>query len=374
MKKLIGTVAVAALLASAAFAEINFGAWLRVLAAPVASNGDDIVSGMTNSWGWGARTARLNIDATSEDEKVGFSMGVYNDAYSGLQAGDNYVMWAKPWDFLKISLGRWDYAEFRGDLAFGSWAWIRPLNWLFDDEGLTFDQLGAKNGIQLELAPVEGLLIMWNLPIASGWNDTYEMFEQQDIAAKYTIGDIGTIKLGWGGQGIRAGDDDKYLGDINVGFDLTAVENLFLTVGAKVSVASSDYKDANPDFAFIKAAVGASYQITDNFKISANFGVQTYEDLDPAFQFGVGVDVGLTDALSLGADFRGLLPQNDLDPTFSFLVGLTYNVSTNGYVGIGFQGVTNGNGFLKDKGPSELKASKADSFCWAVPIVLSVAF
>ena len=440
MKKLIGTVAVAALLASAAFAEINFGAWLRVLAAPVAGNGDDIVSGMTNSWGHGARPARINIDATSEDEKVGFSMGVYNDAYSGIGAGDNYVMWAKPWDFLKISLGRWDYTAFRGDLTFGSWAWIRPVNWLFDDEGLTFDQLGAKNGIQLELAPVEGLLIMWNLPIASGWNDAYKMFEGQDIAAKYTIGDIGTIKLGWGGNGGRlypnkgtaakwvageksygsyeeamqaeatnptyvkavaaSGDEEKYLGDINVGFDLTGIDNLFLTVGAKISIASEDYKtfhyaqaddDDDPRFGFIKIALGASYQITDNFKISANYGIQTWSKQDmglfdmkflPDHQFGVGIDVGLTDSLTLSADFRGLIHGDakvdgtkvdlDNDPSFSFLVGLTYNLSSNGYVGIGFQGVTGGNGFAIGGNP--LKASKSDSFCWAVPIAVSVAF
>ena len=410
MKKLIGTVAVAALLASAAFAEISFGSWLRAIAVPVAGDGEDIKSGMVNSWGWGARVARVDIRGTSEDEKAGFSMQIFNDHVGGLSDGDEAVLWVRPWDFLKVSLGHYDYTTFRGDLTFGSWAWVRPQNWLFDDEGLTFDKLGAKNGIHLELTPVEGLMIMWNLPI-TGWNDAYKMFEQQDIAAKYTIGDIGTIKLGWGGQGVRAstgagkvpknafafGDgyvtadedgnvtytelakavtsDDKYLGDINVGFDLTAVENLFLTVGVKVSVASSDYKDANPDFAFLKAAVGASYQITDNFKISANFGVQTYEDLDPAFQFGVGVDVGLTDALSLVADFRGLLPQNDLDPTFSFLVGLQYACSSNGYIGIGFQGVTNSNGFLPNGGDaSAFPAAKADAFSWAVPIAVSVWF
>ena len=40
MKKLIGTAVLAALVATSAFAEITFGAWLRVLAAPVAYDGE----------------------------------------------------------------------------------------------------------------------------------------------------------------------------------------------------------------------------------------------------------------------------------------------------------------------------------------------
>ena len=452
MKKLIGTAVLAGLLATSAFAEVNFGAFLRTLFVPVAGDGTDIKSGMVNSWGYGARVARINIDAVSENENFGFSMGVFNDAWGGIaENGDTAVMWVKPWDFLKVSFGKWDYTTFRGDLVLPSFGWVRPANWLFDDEGLTFDKLGAKTGLQLELAPVEGLLIMWNLPLASAkWQDAYKMFEGQDIAAKYTIGDIGTIKLGWGGKGARAVDekgtelgdddiaigddsywdgtkvakiekdtytDDKYLGDINVAFDLTAVENLFLTVGAKVSIASSKYKNLyymnssdefNPmdpttykasnlgAFGLLKIALGASYQITDNLKVSASYGIQTYAKYDedgmtgkkkPDHQFGVGVEVGLTDALFLDADFRGLIRggyEVDMggltididagDPAFSFLLGLRYEFASNGSLGIGFQGTTNGCGFLSGGGDSALGASKTDSFCWAVPIRMQVIF
>ncbi len=454
MKKLIGTAVLAALVATSAFAEISFGSWLRVVAAPVAGDGDNIYSGMTNSWGWGARVARVDINGTSEDGKVGFSMSVFNDANNGIANGDNQVIWAKPWDWLKVSLGAWDYTTFRGDLCFGSWNWIRPANWIFEDEGLTFDKLGAKSGMQLEITPVEGLVIMWNLPmggwIASNWDKAYKMLEQSDAAAKYTIADVGTIKVGWGGKGARkyknkghdagygvvvgdkayyyasgkdielakldlkdkaiqagsawkddsddakllkalfdydlmskenyfaavdASGEQKYYGDINVAFDLTAVENLYLTVGAKISIAESGYKDLledKEDFAFLKVALGASYKILDNLGVSASFGVQTYEKNDPSFQFGVGLDVGLTDALTLNADFRGLFigdteAGKSTDPQFSFLVGLQYACSSNGYVGIGFQGTTGGCGFL-----GNLKHE--NDFAWAVPIAVSCWF
>ena len=397
MKKLIGTAVLAALVATSAFAEISLGAWLRVVAAPVAGDGDDIYSGMTNSWGWGARTARLNISGVSEDEKAGFSMGVYNDAAKGLQQGDDYVLWVKPWDWLKVSLGKWDYTTFRGDFCFGSWNWIRPENWLFPDEGLTFDQLGAKSGMQLEITPVDGLVLMWNLPMgawikgydkdwadlyadadadkkvgAKPWDKAYKMLENSEAAIKYTIGDIGTIKAGWGGSSERDGKDYRNYGNINVAFDLTAVENLYVTVGAKIGIADGDYKDLRNDYKFIKVALGASYQILDNLGIAANFGVQTYEADDPSFQFGVGLNVGFTDTLSLNADFRGLIKgdskgKSDGDSYFSFLVGLQYACSSNGYIGIGFQGSTNGYGFLGGL------THKSD-FAWAVPIAVSVWF
>lgn len=446
MKKLIGTVAVAALIASAAFAEISLGAWLRAIAAPAAGDGDSIYSGMTNSWGWGTRVARVDINGSSEDGKIGFSMGVYNDADDGIAAGDNKVIWAKPWDWIKISLGRWDYTTFRGDLCYGSWNWIRPNNWLFGDEGLTFDQLGAGSGMQLELTPVEGLVVMWQLPMSgkiSSWNESYKMFEQSEAAVKYTIGSIGTIKAGWGGKGSRKyrnkghdagygvvvgdkayyyasqmdieealldlrnkewplGSDDKklydalyrmdrteanyfdavdpsgelkYWGDANVAFDLTAVENLYVTVGAKIALAESDYKKEcvadKEAFGFIKVALGASYQILDNLKVSASFGMQTYEEYDPSFQFGVGVDFGLADSLTLNADFRGLIKGDEgektYDPQFSFLVGVQYAMSSNGYVGIGFQGTTGGAGFLGN-------LQQEGKFAWAVPIAVSCWF
>ncbi len=373
MKKLIGTVAVAALLATAAFAEISMGAWLRAIAAPVAGDGDDIYSGMTNSWGWGTRVARVDINGTSEDGKVGFSMGVYNDADDGIAAGDNKVIWAKPWDWLRISLGRWDYTTFRGDLCFGSWNWIRPENWLFADEGLTFDQLGAQSGMQLEITPIDGLLLMWNLPmggkIGNNWEKSYKMLEKSEAAVKYTIGSVGTIKAGWGGKDTRNDNDDRYYGNVNVAFDLTAVENLYITVGARIAVASSDYQ--YDGFEFLKVALGASYQILDNLGIAANFGVRTYKEYDPDFQFGVGVNFGFTDTLTLNVDFRGLIIGDkgllSYDPTFSFLVGLQYAMSSNGYVGIGFQGATNGGGFLGN-------LQYEDKFSWAVPIAVSCWF
>ena len=373
MKKLIGTAMLAALLATSAFAELNMGAWVRTMVAPVAGDGDNIISGWANSWGYGIRNARISFNWTSDDEKVGMMYDIFGDGASGFGRGDYRAAWFKPADWVKFMVGHIDNGyTMRGDLCFGSWNWMRPNNWLFDDEGLTFN-LGNADALQVEFFPVEGLQILgrFAMPADGGFQDSYKMFEQSTFAVGYTIGSVGTIKAAWNGNGDRAGDDYKYLGDIQAAFDLTAVENLYITVGVKVSIAESDYKDLQDDFKFLKAALGVSYQILDNLRIAANFGVQTYEEADPSFQFGVGVDVGLTDSLTLSADFRGLIPGDGAgmtkaeDPAFSFLVGLDWGFSGNGQLGIGFQGSTNGYGILAGSG---YIAPADDSFSWAVPL------
>ena len=373
MKKLIGTAMLAALLATSAFAELNMGAWVRTMVAPVAGDGDNIISGWANSWGYGIRNARISFNWTSDDEKVGMMYDIFGDDSSDFKPGDYRAAWFKPADWVKFMVGHiYNGYTMRGDLCFGSWNWMRPNNWLFDDEGLTFN-LGNADALQIEFFPVEGLQILgrFAMPADGGFQDSYKMFEQSTFAVGYTIGSVGTIKAAWNGNGDRAGDDYKYLGDIQAAFDLTAVENLYITVGVKVSIAESDYKDLQDDFKFLKAALGVSYQILDNLRIAANFGVQTYEEADPSFQFGVGVDVGLTDSLTLSADFRGLIPGDGAgmtkaeDPAFSFLVGLDWGFSGNGQLGIGFQGSTNGYGILAGSG---YIAPADDSFSWAVPL------
>ena len=198
--------------------------------------------------------------------------------------------------------------------------------------------------------------------------------------------------------------EEKYYGDIQAAFDLTAVENLFVTVGVKVSLASDKYKElGGANFAFpgmvvrasdkpdlfntFKGAVGASYQILDNLKVSASYAIFLLENKgkkcdDPAMQFGVGVDVGLTDSLGLSADFRAMLPGNKVDPIYSFLVGVDWGFSSSGQLGIGFQGVIAAGEnaparSATDDDPAYTASvfqARPDKFSFAVPIKFSYWF
>ena len=393
-KTLIAVAAAAALTATSAFAEITFGAWLRTLTAPVASNGEDTVVGTANSWGWGARTARIDINGVSEDGKAGFAMNVFNDMSMDITAGDRAVLWVKPVDMIKISVGKYDSPDngLRGDFCYGSWNWLRPYNWGFDGEGLTFDGIWRK-GMMIEADPIEGLHAFVVIPMEDAKADSYykkaeDTYRNVQIGFGYAIDGVGKLKAQYIGddsyttdaEGDR--DETKTTGQIGVAFDLNAVENLYVTVGARFGIADKDYR---PDYLKMAFTAGASYQVSDAMKFSVDGGYKQYQDKtvgkdgdkkDNEFFVGAGVDYTIMDGLNLAADVRykniGYGKEGD-DGAISFLVGVNKSVSSNGSLGIGFQGATNGCGFVQSGGKG-LVANEADDFVWAIPVSVSVWF
>ena len=409
-KTLIAVAAAAALTATSAFAEITFGAWLRTLTAPVASNGEDTVVGTANSWGWGARTARIDINGVSEDGKAGFAMNVFNDMSMDITAGDRAVLWVKPVDMIKISVGKYDSPDngLRGDFCYGSWNWLRPYNWGFDGEGLTFDGIWRK-GMMIEADPIEGLHAFVVIPMEDANADSYykkaeDTYRNVQIGFGYAIDGVGKLKAQFIGddsyttdaEGDR--DETKTTGQIGVAFDLNAVENLYVTVGARFGIADKDYA---PDYLKMAFTAGASYQVSDAMKFSVDGGYIQYQDdctvrndeaVDNVFFVGAGVDYTIMDGLSLAADVRYMSNVKGINTTeadavkkfkgygkdydegaISFLVGINKSVSSNGSLGIGFQGATNGCGFVQSGGKG-LVANEADDFVWAIPVSVSVWF
>ena len=409
-KTLIAVAAAAALTATSAFAEITFGAWLRTLTAPVASNGEDTVVGTANSWGWGARTARIDINGVSEDGKAGFAMNVFNDMSMDISAGDRAVLWVKPVDMIKISVGKYDSPDngLRGDFCYGSWNWLRPYNWGFDGEGLTFDGIW-RTGMMIEADPIEGLHAFVVIPMEDANADSYykkaeDTYRNVQIGFGYAIDGVGKLKAQFIGddsyttdaEGDR--DETKTTGQIGVAFDLNAVENLYVTVGARFGIADKDYR---PDYIKMAFTAGASYQVSDAMKFSVDGGYIQYQDdctvrndeaVDNVFFVGAGVDYTIMDGLSLAADVRYMsnvkgINTKDADAVknfkgygkdydegaISFLVGVNKSVSSNGSLGIGFQGATNGCGFVQSNGKG-LVANATDDFVWAIPVSVAVWF
>ena len=415
MKKLIGTVAVAALLASAAFAEVSFGAWLNNTTAPVAGDGDDIVAGVNNPWG-GLRSARIGISYLSDDEKVGMNIGMaYNEGAFGFFGNNHFYV--RPWDWLKVSVGGFDDNDtgLRSDLCLPSWGWLRPQNAIRWGEGITFSDI-AGNGFRLQLFPVEGLQVALLVPYSSTFTAVEDVYRQAKIGAGYTIGDIGAIKVQWHGKstdkkaakaaGYYYGDDtiedagidisnkDTWkdadgnpivpdwskltysdgkgkatggvLNTFEVAFDLTAIDGMFLTVGGAFDIAEDS---DNNEYTI---SLGWSYNLTDAFTLLLDASARFYgnSDEDPMFGAAVGVNFGFTDSLSLDAELRYLHAGEDAD-SISFLVGLNYNLSSNGLLGIGFQGNYKG---INEDGYSLAGLKAADDFVWAVPIRASIWF
>ena len=413
MKKLIGALALAAMVATSAFAEVSFGAWLCNFPTLVASNGDVMKSGVTNPWG-GWRPARFSVGWTSDDGKAGMDMGVSIDN-GKIDTFTPNAFWIKPVEQVKVIVGLMDNSfGVRGDLCFGSWNWLRPNTGVdgFWGEGLTFSKYDS-NGLGLQITPIEALKIFasvplfwteekstgtgdnvwkWNSP--SNANDTYKAFGNGKIGAAYTIEGIGVIKAGLIGQ-YSADGDAKKNGTIEAAFDLTAVDKLTATVGVAFTLASSDYwktvklVDDNGKATLngnnmLKVALGVSYGITEAFKVSADFAMAMFngdtkingKSVDPAMSFGVGLDYAISDALGAVADFRMLMPNNDVDSQISFLVGLTCACGSNASLGIGFQGAKT----LGDKAVSTasqlqiVSGDKTDSLVWAVPVRAQISF
>ena len=424
-KTLIAVAAAAALTATSAFAEITFGAWLRVLASPVASTGEDIIAGVENSWGWGARTARININGTSEDGKAGFVMGVYNDFESGLGQGDDAYLWVKPVDTVKVSVGKFDSPTngLRGDFCYGSWNWLRPFNWGYDGEGLTFDGIW-RSGLMVEADPMDGLHAFAVIPMSSSYKSAEETYRNIQVGFGYTIEGVGKLKAQFIGDydyttkdtkkedgyifDTETGeakvnevtvtgkkDKDKTTGQIGVAFDITAIENLYVTVGARFGIAD---KDLVPGYLKMAFTAGASYQVSETMKFSVDGGYKQYQDKclagknDSLFFVGAGVDFAVMDGLNAVADVRyisnpdsGKSYGKDGDEgAISFLIGVNKSVSSNGSIGIGFQGATNNCGLVTNDGSGivggksytagEAGNSDNDNFVWAIPVSVSVWF
>ena len=409
-KTLIAVTAVLLLVTTSAFADITMGAWLRTVFAPVASDGENNYTDMVNSWG-GVRQSRINVAGTAADDLAGFKADFYiNNGDVGV--GDNAYIWVKPIDMIKVAYGKFDSPEagFRGDLCYGSWDWIRP-SFVGYDEGLTFS--GNGSGAMVNINPIENLSIYALAPIGmkdsalsaalgikdsdvtfppSGWTDlgnnvtvtveeeatkdfqerTYMVYGNSEIAAAYTIDGIGKIKAGYFGKYKKSGDYER-LGNIEAAFDLTAVENLYVTAGFRYALGDKEVFDVDTDL--MKIALGASYQIMDGFKVSASGLVYLYESdtkRDPAFIVGAGVDYAIMDGLTLNADVRyksetSVDGNGEKDDGISFLVGVDKTVGSNGSIGLGFQGVTNGQGFINT-------LQKDDNFAWAIPVKVQVSF
>ena len=386
MKKILAITAMAAF-AAVSFAEgITFGAWLRALAAPVASDGDETITAAGNSWGYGARTARINVSAVAPDGNAGFNMGVYNDVSMDLSAGDEANLWVKPMDIVKVSYGKYDNNTLRGDLCYGSWNWLRPTSsWLAEDEGLLMSGNGG-TGLMAEITPMEELYIQAMLPITTEQEKAGDTYKKLRGGFAYTVPGLAKVKGQYIGKGEASDDDAGTDGnsncDIEAEVDILAVEGLYAGVGFRYDV-RKDGKENNAGDENMKVALGVSYQVMPELKVSASGAFFTFygEKVDPRFQAGVGVDYDLGDGLAANADFRDLSKSGvdgekaDYTDHMAFSVGVTKSVSSNGYIGVAFQGQTNSGNFANNviTGKANDDGEKKN-FTWAVPVALSVWF
>lgn len=397
MKKIVGTIAAVAVAAGVAFADVGIGSWGRAVWTPVAYDDAD---GKVKSWegiSWGGNFSRVGITVHAESENVGFALDMNADDYvtKGIGVHDIAHFWAKPWSWLEVKVGKTQDDTGRGNIAYGMFNWKRMgAGWTGED--VTFTRFGDGNGGQaqgaiVKVTPVEGLWAIAAFDVQDNGEAVSTFGNHAQYGIGYEIDGIGHIRAQYiGGKNTTDVDGSTVPEDqINAAFDLAAVENLYLTVGAYIplhlnrgNVAITDkIKDTIPQ---VKLAVGASYKVaavTFNAFFVGNLpntikvgGFEVTKDFN--CQVGVGADVDLGNGIGLVADvrFSSAVSYSNSSTTLKasgeevvFLVGAS-KALTNGSIGIGFQGDIN------NVITSDFKDNSNTRFNWCIPVVISASF
>ena len=410
MKKIVGTIAAVAVAAGVAFADVGIGSWGRAIFSPVGTldGGKTFVSNETTSWMGGKGTSRMGFSVHGESENVGFNVDLKADGYSVLGINDTAFFWAKPWEFLEVKIGKVQDDTGRGNLCYGMFNWWR-MGFGGAGEDLTFTRFGNGGGGQaqgaiVKVTPVEGLWIIgafdlvehvgdWTRPDYTEATKVFGNYSQYGVG--YNIDGVGSVRAQYIGQAnaINKDGDTVANGKAEVAFDLTAVDGLYVTVGAQIPFAfdaldvSGTYPKASNQ---VKIAAGADFKlaaVTLHAIVDARLpntvsksvgSIDVKTTLGGRIGVGVGADVDFGNGIGLVADIRFNSAQDRVyevsvadvtatetevkeDSTLSFLVGLSKGL-TNGSIGVGFEGEIQ-------------KITTSDSkFNWAIPVVISASF
>ena len=338
MKKIVGTIAAIALAASSAFAGVGIGSWGRALWAPVQGDKNGVSTWEGISWGKG--DSHVGISIHGESENIGFNIDLDGDG-GNISGGDTACFWASPFSWLTVKIGKVQDDTGRGNAGFGAQDWNRAYSAANFNEGLTFERFGNGTGGQakgaiVKVTPIEGLWFIAAMDVQDNKEAEKTYLDNAQYGAGYTIDGIGSIRAQYIGQTKK----------INAAFDLTAVDNLLVSVGAFIPV---DDKKATTIGAYARMNLDA---ITLHVGEKAVIDGSTFNN-----EAAVGVGVDLGNGLGVEADVRHETANNG---SLSFIGAINKGLA-GGSIGVGFQGKV-----------SNLSGDAA--FGWCVPVRITAAF
>ncbi|MDR0720571.1 MAG: hypothetical protein LBF78_13110 [Treponema sp.] len=247
-------------------ADFSWTAWGRGVFSPVSFSGEDSsVSAATHS---SADQPRITfaLAGTADSELVGFNADFYWDG--GIPAvGESANVWAQPFDFLRLKIGKFNENDYRGIIGNTEFAgWILPNSG--KDEDAVFTRFQATGGAFLAITPLFWLNSDWNgLSIEasigssygggqSGRNvlgmDALDVYKAIQIGLGYTIPTIGFFRAQFIGNnraellylyGSRTPTDRKLMEGltknrdadvVELAFSFTMIEDLTVELGAKL--------------------------------------------------------------------------------------------------------------------------------------------
>lgn len=343
MKKALAILMTLALVASAATAEVTWGIWGRGVFVPVQSTNVGTsatdataksVLTTENVASWGGNQ-RLGFSINAASDNVGFHVDLTGDIAS-VGIGDQAKAWFKFNDMFKVEFGKVQFDALRGKI--GDVGGFQRYVGTNSDEDAIFTRFYPGNGAVVEITPVEGAVIAASVnPGSDAYSAIAEnVYKNIQVGAGYTIAGIGQIRAQYIGntgkitigekksktyywndttKAIASTETTDPTGDvkfnnakIQAAFNLTAVQNLNLDIGATIPL------DSTMDNVDVKANDGISVNLGAKFtadklgiylkgdvnlgKNSTSAGVKSSE--------GLGVNVFVEPSYALDAFTVGL--------------------------------------------------------------------
>jgi hypothetical protein len=283
MKKLLALSVVLSLVAGALVAQVpdgfKIGGWNRMTFIPIHSvftDGEDTAEATS-----GVPWTRISVDLSDNYDFVGWHFHIIAD--TGLNftdfstpkvagyVGDFANLWIKPFksDILKINIGKFNEDVFRGKFGTdGNMDGYTASPVRSADQ--IFNRFQGNGGMLLTSSPIEGLTI--GLLANSGFkmtgttSDTWNNAQAEDVWKKVQVG------AGYNIAGIGLARA-QYIGAIGTtnprleaAFNLTAVENLSVDIGAKIPFAVKEDDAAGVEVNYqdpFQVNLGASYKLGD---------------------------------------------------------------------------------------------------------------
>jgi len=394
MKRVIAILVVFALVAGAAFAEINFGGALgfgvnfvegdsETTKTPGSPDIKDVSEIGSTMWYKGAK-----VDLDFSGDNFGGRARVFAgdaDGSTGSAWWHNTVplafVWWKPFEQFKVWLGHNPEGEL-GTAKISGWGYLTEAQDYVaignDSDGATYGSIwklsngkagfypgfGGEGAI-LSIYPIEMIDVNIVLPfdVTSGY--TYDVFRKMHVNAILKIENIGNATLSWEGKSTGPAGLYQSVGSIYASFNLTAVENLNVDIGVGLDLPYKNTLDKDVDQPFT-LGLGATYAAGD-FGIKFKFGAKFLKDSDtdmgvgllPYYNFGA-----FTGYLNLGLGLS--IPDGGGDGDIDWFVNPYIKVPAGGptfFVGLKLGGSRTYSG-----------VQTIDNVHWAVPVGIHVYF
>jgi hypothetical protein len=374
MKKLVSVLFALLLVGSFAFAEVNVGAWGRLMFVPAASLSGDVetpdpIAFTGPQWGDGMN---VGFAVGGSNEHAGFALDLdYNGGSIGF--GDQAKAWIQPNEMIKIEFGKIQGDVLRGKIDDSGFLGAIPALELIPDDPSTtavneqelapfvvkttgkddiFKRFYPQGGMLLNVTPAEGIYIGAALDVGEKGDAilTQDMFKTIQVGAGYVIANVGHLRA----QYIGGMDDMKKY--FQAAFAYTAIEGILVDAGIKYQMESKAGKSTG--------AVSATYKkdaLSAVARLAVLFGEDGAND-DLGYKASGDVSYVVADPLSVGAEVAF---QKEGDPMGFTVVPYGQISYAGGFLKAGFEYSS----FTKQYGAAELDYSS-----WAIPLMMQYSF